>query len=115
MCSYGGVPLGLKNGSSAGIGLSDLSGVLEAFETMNEVHLKVELERRKVGAGRELFATAVAFELKGDSQVPTVLASQSVRCLGKRLETMEAVVLQLLYALDFQLAEKELRGVEQKS
>jgi hypothetical protein len=100
--------LGLKHGSSAGIGLSDLNGVLEAFETMNEVHLKVELERRKVGSERELFATAVAFEVKAGRQVAKPLASQSVRCLGKRLETMEAVVLQLLYALDYQLAQHEL-------
>lgn len=106
--------MALRDGSQSGIGVVDVAGILEAFETINECHIMITFERKKYGSTVELQANAVAFERKEERQVAKPLASVSVRCLGTRLKTMEAVLSQLLYMLDGQLAAEEFRNLEPK-
>lgn len=108
------LPLASKNGYSATIGISDVDLLIAAFEEINQVHFKVEMERRAFKGSSALFCSAAAFEMKEGSQVARCLASQSVRCLGTDLQTMDALVFQLLYALDGQLASKEFARVRKK-
>lgn len=61
----------------------------------------------------------VWFEAKALSRpradaVPVLLASSQLSCGAARLKTMEAVVFRLLYAIDFQLAEAEVKGTIEK-
>lgn len=106
--------MGLRNGSSATIGIGDLDVLLAAFEEINEIHVKVEIERKLFKGRRELFCTAAAFERKDGSQVAKCLASESVRCLGFNALTMDSLIIRLLYTLDSQLAEGAFREAVKK-
>jgi hypothetical protein len=107
--------LGLKNGSSGGIGMKDLIEVLRAFEHTNSVMITLTGRSVLTKAGEDLQWEAKAWETQPTLSGRQLLASASVRCLEKRLGTMEAVVLQLLYALDFMLGEREFESAEPKS
>lgn len=99
--------MALKNGSSAGVGCADLVDIVEAFEQSNSVRIKLRAELTTVKGHRDMVWTAEAYERSIESTALLPLAYANARCLEKRLLTMEAVVLQLLYALDFQLAQHE--------
>lgn len=90
----------------------DLISVLRAFEESNSCLITL------TGRSVELKGTvdwqweAKAWETRMSLSGRQLLASASVRCGEKRLLTMEAVVLQLLYALDFMLGANEFRREE---
>ena len=107
----GGVQLALRNGSSASLGLPELIELVKAFEAQNSVEIRLEGQLRDAVKGIDLVWTAYAWDGDPDAPGAKYLASASVRCLEKRLLSLEAVVLQLLYALDFQLAEHEFQKV----
>lgn len=102
--------MALKHGSSATLGLGELMDIVAAFEQQNTVRVELRSELTKWNGARDMVWTASAFPLSPTVAGVKPLAYANVRCLEKRLVTMEAVLLQLLYALDFQLAEKELGG-----
>jgi len=114
-CMIGGTQLALKGGSSAGIGMTELIGIVEAFELQNSVRIELRATLTIWKGSRDLQWVASAFSrtVEGTGVLP--LAYASVRCGEQRLVTMEAVVLRLLYALDFQLAQRELAGDTPKS
>jgi len=100
--------LALKHGSSVGIGMREIIDTLAAFEAQNHITIKMRAELTETNGKRDFQFVAEAWSLKTIEQAPRILAYSKSPCLAKRLLTMEAVVFQLLYALDFQLALLEL-------
>jgi len=102
--------LGLKNGSSQEIGLVDLAMNIVAFETINNVRIRLELtvvDRRGRG---DVQVTATAHPRTPEVPVPPPLASVSVTCLATNLRTVDAALIHVLYLLDGRLAKVELGG-----
>lgn len=85
----------------------DVAAVVDAFQEMNRVRVTLEIQLSEPGAKSffQLQATAWSLEAENGGQPPLVLVSVRQE-LGRR-QTMEAAILQLMYALDFQLAEQE--------
>jgi len=108
--SNGGVPLALKNGSSGNLELPELIDIVKAFEAQNSVELVISGQIVDGTRRTDLRWTATAYDGDPDAPGAKILALASVRCMEKRLVSLEAVLLQLLYALDFQLAENEFRN-----
>ena len=106
--------MGLKNGSSAGVGMMDLVTTVEAFEHVNSVRIELRAYLTTWKEIRDLQWVAEAFERSVEGSGVKPLAYASVRCGEQRLVTMEAVLLQLLYALDYQLAQHEFTNAEPK-
>lgn len=102
--------LGSKLGYSANLGVAELVELVEAFERHNSVSIGIRSYLTTAGGKRDLQWVASAYDGKEGSPGRKVLAYASVRCLEKRLLSMEAVLLHLLYMLDFQLAEHEMTG-----
>jgi len=90
--------------------MADLVGIVEAFEQSNSVRLELRGELTTWKGQRDILWTAAAYErtIERTGQLPLVYAN--VRSMEKRLVTIEAVLLQLLYALDFKLAEREFQN-----
>lgn len=99
--------MGLRNGSSATVGVMDLLEVWRAYEVDNSVELKITGRRQDYHGRLQLVWTMEAYDTNPLNPEAKLLACANVGCLEKRLHTMEAVLLQLLYAVDFQFAEKE--------
>jgi hypothetical protein len=114
--SNGGVPLALKKGSSGNLGLPELIDIVKAFEAQNSVELVISGQIVDGRLSTDLRWTATAYDGDPDAPGVKILALANVRCMEKRLVSLEAVLLQLLYALDFQLAENEFRSaIEHKA
>jgi len=92
----------------------ELIGILRAFEVQNTVTITLTGRSIEKAGKQDWQWEAKAWETKTTLTGRQLLASVSVRCGEKRLLTMEAVVLQLLYALDFMLASEELNREETK-
>lgn len=104
-----------KIGYSASLELPELIGLVEAFERQNSVRIRLRGELTNWNQSRDIQWTAEAFENTLERSGQLALACASVRCMEQRLVTMEAVLLQLLYALDFQLGLRELADTKTKS
>lgn len=81
---------------------------VKAFERTNSIRISLEGGMTDRDGVRDMVWTAYAFDAADEAGAPIVLASASVPCLGSGLVTMDAVIFQLLYALDFRLAEHAL-------
>ena len=99
--------MGLKHGSFATVGVTDVTMVMLAFEAINKVRLKVELSRVDVGHNSDLRMTVLAFGTAPEDGDQWLLASTSLNCLATERLTLDAAVLAALYQLDFQLASGE--------
>jgi hypothetical protein len=99
--------LASKNGYSLGTGLKDIQDILRAFEVQNSCEIVLSAQRMDWKGKVDLVWTATAWD--GDPQETGVrlLASVRLGCGETWLVRMEDLVLRLLYALDFQLAEQE--------
>lgn len=106
----GGAVLALKNGSSQSLELPELIDLIKAFEAQNSVELVISGQIVDGTRRTDLRWTVAAYDGDPDAPGAKILALASVRCLEKRLVRLEDVLLQLLYALDFQLAENEFRS-----
>lgn len=95
--------MGLKNGTSENIGLPELITVLMEFERTNSVDLKLRGELVRTPKGVDLEWTIEAWERETKEQAARLLASVKRRCRESRLLLMEALLLQLLYSVDFEL------------
>jgi len=92
--------------------MTDLTGIIEAFQVQNRVLITVTGRIVTVNGTKDLQWEAKAWEKAESEVVRPLLACARVRCLEKRLLTMESVVLQLLYALDFQIGLEELESAK---
>lgn len=96
-----------SRGTSNGPDTVDVASVMRAFEEMNCVHLVVTLRTCKGEETPDFWLEGKALSWHDTNGVRQLLAYQSVKCGSTGLKTMDAAVLNLLYALDFQLAEVE--------
>jgi hypothetical protein len=106
--------LGLKNGSQTGVDCVDVRYVLAAFEELNKCKLSVLIRVSGTQARpvMDLEVQADPLESAAAEPVPLALAKCTIGSTGTR--TMEAAILQALYALDAQLAERELARADRK-
>lgn len=102
--------MGLKSGTSENIGLPELITVLTEFERMNSVVLKLRAELVKGSRGPDLEWTALAYDQDPEIPAARLLASAKRKCRESRLVAMEALLLQLLYTLDFELGLLEFQN-----
>jgi len=98
--------LALKNGSSLNVDLKEITGLVLAFEAHNTVEITLEASVVDYHGKVQMVWTAKAWA--EDPAVPEQqpLASVRLGCSETWLWRMEDVVMRLLYALDFQLAER---------
>lgn len=106
--------MALRNGSSATLVLPELIELLKGYERQNNCELTFDGRLTDRGGRIDLVWTVSAWD--GDPAVVGVrrLGLASAGCLEKRLVTMEAVLIHLLYALDFVLAESAYNEVKNK-
>jgi hypothetical protein len=91
----------------------ELVGILRAFEQQNSVMITLTGRSVVKNGENDWQWEAKAWETVNTLSGRQLLASASVRCGEKKLLSMEAVLLQLLYALDFMLGENELLKARQ--
>jgi len=100
--------LGSKNGYLAKSDEVDLPFMMVAFESMNNVRLAVTIMACDTDGVADLQLSMVALpRMVADGEV-TPLASANRRYSAMNLKTLYSALIQLMYVLDFQLAEKEL-------
>jgi len=99
--------LALREGSSNGVDVVDVKYVLSAFEAINKCKLSVLIRVSGTAARPVMDLEVQADPLDSAAAVPAPLGlvKSIVGSTGAR--TMEAAILQALYALDAQLAEGE--------
>lgn len=103
--------MGLKNGSSAILGLPELVDIVKSFQGQNGVWITFDGVLVNGVKGPDLRLSAYGWDRDPGLPEAKYLASVSVRCMEKRLVTMEAVLLYLLFALDAQLASHAFQEV----
>jgi len=104
--------LGLKVGTSQNIGLPELIGVLREFERDNSCHIGLSGFLTKETGRWDLEFAAAAWPQMPLTPEVAPLALVKRRCMESRLVTAEALVLQLLYSLDFALALREIQNLD---
>lgn len=99
-----------RRGLSSGVDAVDVATVMSFFQGMNRVRLTVEMEVVDDGPVSSMRLQLTAWQLSDPTSAvpPSVLVS--VRRMMEARQSMEAAILQLLYAVDFQLALKEYGG-----
>jgi hypothetical protein len=107
--------LALKAGSSNNVELNSLIVAMKEFERENSIEITLSGQLVDGVKGLDLVWRALAWDGDPLSEGAKLLASVNVSCRSTRLLSMEAVLFQLMYALDFQLALRELGSGEQKS
>ena len=98
-------------GSSNGPDLRDIAAALLAFEEQNTCRLVMTLRTMPPPATPDIWLEGKALSLPQLGQVPRLLASASVTCLAISHKSMDTAVFRLLYALDFELAQREFDTV----
>lgn len=93
----------------------DAAEAWQAFQDHNDVRVVVTM-RTVMGANpADLWLEGKALSRVGSDGVRSLLAFASVKCLGSQHKTVDAALLALLYALDFQLAQAEFDKVPKKA
>lgn len=101
--------LAVRKTSSEPNSPGEIAELLVAFERQNSCRIELSMVSVSWRGEMTMSVEAVAWSGANDSGVRLRLASANVRCLEQRLETFGAVLLNLLYALDFKLAEREFQ------
>jgi len=107
--------LALKNGSSGNVDLHSLIVAMKEFERENSIEITISGQITDGMKGLDLVWRALAWDGDPLAEGAKLLASVSVECRSTRLTSMEAVLFQLMYALDFKLALREFGSAEQES
>lgn len=99
--------MALKQGSSSGVDVVDVQYVLAAFEEINKCRLEITIWLEGTAARPAVWLEMRAWELGVDRMAvqPLALQKQKIGSSGPR--SMEAAILQGMYALDAQLAVEE--------
>lgn len=103
-----------SRGTSNGPDAVDVASVLVAFEQMNRVRLVVTTRTCRDTEEPGFWLEGKALSEPDSRGVRTLLAFASVTCGNKGIRSLDTAFLRLLYALDFSIAERELRSVETK-
>lgn len=99
--------MALKEGSSSGVDAVDVKHVLGAFEAINKCTLEISIYLLGTPARPELWLKMWAWEPGADRMAVQPLACQKRMIGWSGPRSMEAAILQGLYALDAQMAEEE--------
>lgn len=99
--------MALKQPLLGSVDVVDVMSVLDAFQSINTCHLTVEMWLESGQGVKVMVLEMRAWDVGADKQAVQPLASllQRIGLSGPR--SMEAAILQGLYGLDAQLAEKE--------
>lgn len=87
---------------------------LHSFEQSTQSRIILTIRSCGLNEHGGIWWEAKAIEKTDGSTVPRLLASAQLSCAEANTRTMEAAILKLMYALDFQLAELEWRSAETK-
>lgn len=102
--------------SSNTVDSKDVAFSLVAFEAINSCRIEFRMSTVDRGGRADVQLTILAHPLGVAIGEAPSLGSVSQSFLGMRLTSLDAAVFQLLYALDFQLAEREFdRGGKQET
>ena len=110
MHQKGEIQLASSRFSSNTVDAKDVAFSLVAFEAINSCRIEFRMSTTDRGGRADVQLTAIANPLVGEVGEVTPLASVSKSFSAMRLTSLDAAVFQLLYALDFQLAEQEFAG-----
>lgn len=92
--------------------MPELIVALGEFERDNSVEIQLNARMVVAKGRRDLQWTALAFDAKAPAGEVRLLASAKYLCMESRLVTVEALLLQLLYTLDFELELNEYRSID---
>jgi hypothetical protein len=106
--------LAQKQGSSSGVDVVDVQYVLAAFEEINKCKLEITIWLQGTAARPEVWLEMRAWEPEVDRMAVLPLGSQKQRIGSSGPRSMEAAILQGMYALDAQLAAEEFAKVHKK-
>lgn len=99
--------MALKHGSSSGVDVVDVKYVLGAFEQINKCKLEINIYLQGTPARPEVWLKMWAWEPLVDRMEAKPLAYQKTLIGSSGPRSMEAAILQAMYALDAQMAEQE--------
>jgi hypothetical protein len=103
--------LALSRDTRNGADLIDVAMVMAAFEAINNVSLEVRCGLVGGTNDAQLSFVFTAFTRETVDAAPVLLASVTRRAPYSKARTMDAAILQGLYALDAEMARKEFTGV----
>lgn len=112
MYQKGAIQLAQSRFSSNTVDAKDVAFSLVAFEAINSCRIEFRMSTSDRGGRSDVQLTAIAHPLEEAIGVATPLASVNRSFSGMRLTSLDAAVFQLLYALDFQLAEREFESTK---
>lgn len=95
--------------SSHGVDWMDVAETVRAFQEHNRVTITMGLVLTESKGLPDILVDAQAWERSAKPTDPKLLASANKTCSVSNIRTLEAVIFQLLYALDAQLALRELK------
>jgi len=104
----------LKEGLSSGVDFVDVKYVLAAFQEINKCRLIVQITVEGSASRPSLILQVEAWDNLDVTAEPVRLASQRCPVGSTAPRTMEAAILQALYALDGQMAEEEYARTHSK-
>ena len=103
-----------KHGLSSGVDVVDVQFVLAAFEEMNKCKLELSMWLEGTAARPVVWLEMRAWEPGADKLAVQPLACQKSPVGSSGPRSMEAAILQGMYALDAQMAEAEFARVDKK-
>lgn len=106
----GCLPLAVNRSPSLGPDLKDITEAIATFQEQNRCLVVITTRMARLPTAQHLWMEGKALSELNTNGVRTLLGFASVQCGELNCQTMDAAILSLLYALDFQLAEKAWRG-----
>lgn len=103
--------MGSKQALSNGNEPEELTDLLWAFEKENQVHIEITLSTVVKGNGAALVATAAAYNNHVDPVVRARWVLVSAALPVKEYKSMMGLLTGLLYRLDFEIGEEEMRCI----
>jgi len=92
----------------------DATTAVEAFQEHNNCLVVITIRMPRKPSAQKLWLEGKALSSLDTNGVRSLLAFASVLCSELNCLTMDAAILSLLYALDFQLAENEFAKTQTK-
>ena len=94
--------------------IADVTDMVAGFQEHNSCRLVIVVTMEGTPKHRTLVLGMEAWDPAENSQGPTLLASVNVKCSTLNLKKWNSALIHAMYALDFQLALKELGHAEPK-
>lgn len=101
-----------KLSSSQNVDLIDVGAVMEAFETINKVHINLLGRVESVAGARQLVMIVSALVDAEDTPDPKYLASVNVNLGSGQHRTIEGAIMWALYQLDWKLGQREIEETD---